>query len=102
MHLVLCLGGAPSPPARPRSSERGGSASRHLSGAGGLAPSSPSPSGGGGAGVARALQTPGCRCPVATASAFMSFMAKAASSSSVLLRSLFMFLLVHCFMRVPA
>ena len=39
-------GGAPSPPARPRSSERGGSASRHLSGAGGLAPSSPSPSGG--------------------------------------------------------
>ena len=39
-------GGAPSPPARPRSSERGGSASRHSSGAGGLAPSSPSPSGG--------------------------------------------------------
>ena len=31
-------GGAPSPPARPRSSERGGSASRHLSGASGLAP----------------------------------------------------------------
>ena len=51
-------GGAPSPPARPRSSERGGSASRHSSGAGGLAPSSPSPSGGGGAGVARSLQTP--------------------------------------------
>ena len=46
-------GGAPSPPARPRSSERGGSASRHLSGASGLASSSPSPSGGGGAGVAR-------------------------------------------------
>ena len=45
-------GGAPSPPARPRSSERGGSASRHLSGVSGLAPSSPSPSGGGGAGVA--------------------------------------------------
>ena len=58
MHLVLCLGGAPSPPARPRSNERGGSASRHSSGAGGLAPSSPSPSGGGGAGVARSLQTP--------------------------------------------
>ena len=58
VHLVLCLGGAPSPPARPRSSERGGSASRHSSGAGGLAPSSPSPSGGGGAGVARSLQTP--------------------------------------------
>ena len=56
----VVLGGAPSPPARPRSSERGGSASRHSSVAGGLAPSSPSPSpsGGGGAGVARLLQTP--------------------------------------------
>ena len=54
----VVLGGAPSPPARPRSSERGGSASRHSSGASGLAPSSPSPSGGGGAGVARSLQTP--------------------------------------------
>ena len=51
-------GGVPSPPTRPRSSERGGSASRHSSGAGGLAPSSPSPLGGGGAGVARSLQTP--------------------------------------------
>ena len=50
-------GGAPSPPARPRSSERGGNASRHLSGVSGLAPSSPSPSGGGGAGVARSRQT---------------------------------------------
>ena len=50
-------GGAPSPPARPRSSERGGSASRHLSGVSGLASSSPSPSGGGGAGVARSRQT---------------------------------------------
>ena len=50
-------GGAPSPPARPRSGERGGSASRHLSGASRLAPSSPSPSGGGGAGVARSRQT---------------------------------------------
>ena len=49
--------GAPSPPARPRSSERGGSASRHSSGMSGLAPSSPSPSGGGGAGVARSRQT---------------------------------------------
>ena len=49
-------GGAPSPPARPRSSERGGSASRHLSCVSGLAPSSPSPSGGGGAGVARSRQ----------------------------------------------
>ena len=46
-----------SPPARPRSSERGGSASGHASGVGGLAPSSPSPSGGGGAGVARSRQT---------------------------------------------
>ena len=54
----VVLGGAPSPPARPWSSERGGSASRHSSGASGLAPSSPSPSGGGGAGVARSLQTP--------------------------------------------
>ena len=54
----VVLGGAPSPPARPRSSERGGSASRHSSGVGGLAPSSPSPSGGGGAGVARSRQTP--------------------------------------------
>ena len=50
-------GGAPSPLARPRSSERGGSASKHLSGVSGLAPSSPSPSGGGGAGVARSRQT---------------------------------------------
>ena len=40
--------------------------------------------------------------PVAMASAFMYFMAKAAASSSVFLRSLFIFLLVHCFMRVPA
>ena len=54
----VVLGGAPSPPARPRSSERCGSASRHSSGAGGLAPSSPPPSGGGGAGVARSRQTP--------------------------------------------
>ena len=54
----VVLGGAPSPPARPRSSERCGSASRLVSGVGGLAPSSPSPSGGGGAGVARSRQTP--------------------------------------------
>ena len=53
----VVLGDAPSPPARPRSSERGGSASGHSSGVGGLAPSSPSPSGGGGAGVARSRQT---------------------------------------------
>ena len=50
-------GGAPSPPARPRSSERGGSASRHLSGVSGLASSSPLPSGGGGVEVARSRQT---------------------------------------------
>ena len=50
-------GGAPSPPARPRSSERGGSASGRLSGVGGLASSSPSPSGGGGVEVARSRQT---------------------------------------------
>ena len=66
----VVLGGAPSPPARPQSSERGGSASRHSSGAGGLAPSSPSPSGGGGAGVADA-HFPRLRCcrlsPILTA-----------------------------------
>ena len=50
-------GGAPSPPARPRSSERGGSASGLLSGVGRLASSSPSPSGGGGVEVARSRQT---------------------------------------------
>ena len=50
-------GGAPSPPARPQSSERGGNASRHLSGVSGLASSSPSPSGGGGGEVARSRQT---------------------------------------------
>ena len=50
-------GGAPSPPARPRSSERGGSASGHLSGVSGLASSSPSPSGEGGVEVARSRQT---------------------------------------------
>ena len=52
----VVLGGAPSPPARPRSSESGGSASGHSSDVGGLAPSSRSPSGGGGAGVARSRQ----------------------------------------------
>ena len=51
-------GGAPSPPARPRSSERGGSASGLSSGAGGLAAASPSPSGAGEVGAARSLQTP--------------------------------------------
>ena len=54
----VVLGGATSPPARPRSSERGGSASGHSSGVGGLAPSSRSPSGGGGgAGVARVSES---------------------------------------------
>ena len=51
----IVSGGAP---ARPRSSERGGSASGLSSGAGGLAPASPSPSGAGEVGVARSLQTP--------------------------------------------
>ena len=50
-------GGASSPPARPRSSERGGSASGQLSGVSGLASSSPLPSGGGGGEVARSRQT---------------------------------------------
>ena len=49
--------GSQGAPARPRSSERGGSASRHLSGVSGLASSSPSPSGGGGVEVARSRQT---------------------------------------------
>ena len=57
MHLVF-LRGTSSPPARLWSSERGKGASGHLSGASGLAPSSPPPSGGGGAGVALLLQTP--------------------------------------------
>ena len=49
---------APSPPARFRSSERGGSVSGLLSGARGLALSCPSPSGAGEAGAARSQQTP--------------------------------------------
>ena len=56
-------GGASSPPARSRSSERGGSASGLSSGSGGLAPASPS--GAGKVGVARSLQTtpfPRLRC----------------------------------------
>ena len=55
MHLVFCLGGASSPPARSRSSERGGGASRLSSGAHGRAPASPSPSGAGEVGAARSL-----------------------------------------------
>ena len=47
--------GASSPPARSRSSGRGGSASGLLSGACGRAPSSPSPSGAGEVGAARSL-----------------------------------------------
>ena len=48
-------GGASSPPARSRSSGRGGGASGLLSGACGRAPSSPSPSGAGEVGAARLL-----------------------------------------------
>ena len=48
-------GGASSPPARSRSSGRGGGASGLLSGARGRAPSSPSPLGAGEVGVARSL-----------------------------------------------
>ena len=48
-------GGASSPPARSRSSGRGGGASGLLSGAHGCAPSSPSPSGAGEVGAARSL-----------------------------------------------
>ena len=47
--------GASSPPARSRSSGRGGGASGLLSGACGRAPSSPSPSGAGEVGAARSL-----------------------------------------------
>ena len=47
--------GASSPPAQSRSSWRGGVASGLLSGARGLAPSSPSPSGAGEVGAARSL-----------------------------------------------
>ena len=56
MHLVFCLGGgASSPPARSRSSGRGGGASGLLSGARGRTPASPSPSGAGEVGAARSL-----------------------------------------------
>ena len=48
-------GGASSPPARSRSSERGGGASGLSSGARGRAPASPSPSGAGEVGAARSL-----------------------------------------------
>ena len=48
-------GGASSPPARSRSSGRGGGASGLLAGARGRAPSSPSPSGAGEVGAARSL-----------------------------------------------
>ena len=48
-------GGASSPPARSRSSTRGGGASRLSSGARGRAPASPSPSGAGEVGTARSL-----------------------------------------------
>ena len=48
-------GGASSPPARSRSSERGGGASRLSSGVSGRSPASPSPSGAGEVGAARSL-----------------------------------------------
>ena len=48
-------GGASSPPAQSRSSERGGGASGLSSGARGRAPASPSPSGAGEVGAARSL-----------------------------------------------
>ena len=54
MHLVFS-GGASSPPTRSLWGGRGGGASSFLSGACGLAPSSPSPSGVGGVGAARLL-----------------------------------------------
>ena len=59
---------APFPPARSRSSERGGSVSGHLSGARGRAPASPSPSGAGEVGAARSRQTP----PSCTAASVVS------------------------------
>ena len=59
---------APSPPARSRSSERGGSVSGQLSGARGHAPASPSPSGAGEVGVARSQQTPPSRAAASVVS----------------------------------
>ena len=60
--------GAPSPPARSRSSERGGSASGQLSGARGRAPASPSSSGVGEVGAARSQQTPTSRASASVVS----------------------------------
>ena len=57
-------GGASSPPARSRSSERGGGASGLSSGALGRAPASPSPSGAGEVGAARSLETSFSRASV--------------------------------------
>ena len=65
---VVVSGGAPSPPARPRSSERGGSASGQSSGARGHAPPSPSPSGAGEVGAARSQQTPTSRASASVVS----------------------------------
>ena len=65
---MLCLGGAPSPPARSRSSERGGSAFGQSSGARGRAPASPSPSGAGEVGAARSQQTPTSRASASVVS----------------------------------
>ena len=60
--------GAPSPPARSRSSERGGSASGQSSGARGRTPASPSPSGAGEVGAARSQQTPTSRASASVVS----------------------------------
>ena len=60
--------GAPSPPARSRPSERGGSASGQSSGARGRAPASPSPSGAGEVGAARSQQTPPSRASASVVS----------------------------------
>ena len=61
-------GGAPSPPALSRSSERGGSVSGLVSGARGRALSSPSPSGAGEVGAARSQQTPPSRAAASVVS----------------------------------
>ena len=58
----------PSPPARSRSSERGGSVSGLSCGARGRAPASPSPSGAGEAGAARSQQTPPSRAAASVVS----------------------------------
>ena len=58
VHLVLCLGRLPPHPARPRSSERGGSVCGRSSVARERASASSAPSGAGEMGVARSQRTP--------------------------------------------